>query len=169
MLPVAALIDGVERPPPGVVGVSAERPLAVLDVAAAPGGKTTQLAAWLRARGEGGLVVANERSSSRLAQTMALIKQRGGRKVVLRHWARPTVTRRGEDARSLRATSSRPPQVVLRETEPNFVVGSRRDDGGAGGDAGEPRGGGAAGRAGDAGGGGDELALPKVLFQCGAT
>ena len=71
MLPVAALIDGVERPPPGVVGVSAERPLAVLDVAAAPGGKTTQLAAWLRARGEGGLVVANERSSSRLASLVA--------------------------------------------------------------------------------------------------
>jgi len=55
MLPVAALLDAFsEGPPPGI---------RVLDAAAAPGGKTTALAAWVAKVGGG--VVANEPNSNR--------------------------------------------------------------------------------------------------------
>jgi len=56
MLPVAALVDAFDGglPPPGV---------RVLDAAAAPGGKTTALAAWVAPSGGG--VVANEPNPNR--------------------------------------------------------------------------------------------------------
>ncbi|CAJ1328040.1 unnamed protein product, partial [Effrenium voratum] len=53
LLPVAALLDAFQEPPEG---------LRVLDMAAAPGGKTTALCAWLAGKGA---VVANEPNVAR--------------------------------------------------------------------------------------------------------
>ena len=71
MLPVAALKH-----------VMPQKPKRVLDMCAAPGSKTTQLADWL---GNEGLIVANELSSSRLKSLAASVQRCGVINTALSH------------------------------------------------------------------------------------
>lgn len=71
MLPVSALFDGTARP---------ER---VMDVAAAPGSKTTQIAARM---GDNGMILANEYAASRVKVLHANISRCGIASVALTHF-----------------------------------------------------------------------------------
>ena len=77
MLPVAALAHAYSLIDDGL-----KKPLRVLDMCAAPGSKTTQLADWMNNQG---LIIANELSSSRLKSLSASLTRCGVSNTVLSH------------------------------------------------------------------------------------